>query len=102
MLCCYEMIESFADAATEDIFNGVRSAAARRRLPPALWPVAFRKLDQLDSAVALDDLRIPPGNHLESLKGDRRGQYSIRINGQYRICFKWTDAAAEVEIVDYH
>jgi len=96
------MIESFADAATEDIFNGVRSPVARRRLPTALWTIAFRKLDQLDSVVSLDDLRVPPGNHLESLKGDRRGQYSIRINGQYRICFRWDTAPCDVEIVDYH
>ena len=63
----------------------------------------MRKLDQLDSAEALDDLRIPPGNRLEALKGDRQGQYSIRINEQYRICFVWTESGpAEVEIVDYH
>ena len=97
------MIRSFRDAATEDIFNGVNSSAARKACPPKLWRVATRKLDQLDSAEALDDLRIPPGNRLESLKGNRQGQYSIRINERYRICFVWTPSGAEdVEIVDYH
>lgn len=72
-------------------------------LPRGLWKVAVRKLDQLDAAVALDDLRVPPGNRLEALKVDRLGQHSIRINNQYRICFKWSESgAAEVEIVDYH
>ena len=97
------MIESFADRATEDIFNGVRSAAARRLLPADLWRVACRRLDQIDSAATLDDLRVPPGNRLELLKGDRNGQYSIRINDQYRICFNWSESKAhDVEIVDYH
>jgi len=97
------VIESFGNQATEDIFNGINSVAARKRLPRDLWNVAFRKLDQIDSAVQLTDLRVPPGNRLESLKGDRSGQQSIRINDQYRICFKWTDLGAEqVEIVDYH
>lgn len=97
------MIESFADKATEDIFNGINSAEARRRLPRDLWRIAFRKLDQIDSAVQIEDLRIPPGNRLELLKGDRVGQHSIRINGQYRICFEWTEiGASRVEIVDYH
>jgi proteic killer suppression protein len=97
------VIESFADKATEDIFNGVNSIEARRRLPKNLWRIAFRKLDQIDSAVRLDDLRVPPGNRLEALKGDRLGQQSIRINDQFRICFEWTDAGAGmVEIADYH
>lgn len=97
------MIESFADKATEDIFDGVNSAEARRLLPRNLWNVAFRKLDQIDSATTLDDLRIPPGNRLEALKAERNGQFSIRINDQYRICFGWTsNGAANVEIVDYH
>jgi toxin HigB-1 len=97
------VIESFADKATEDIFNGINSIEARRRLPKALWRVAFRKLDQLDSATQLDDLRVPPGNRLEALKGSRREQHSIRINDQYRICFEWTGPGAHnVEIVDYH
>ena len=97
------MIRSFKNAATEDVFNGVNSRAARKTCPRQLWKVAVRKLDQLDSAETLDDLRIPPGNRLEALKGDRQGQHSIRINEQYRICFVWTESGpAEVEIVDYH
>ncbi len=97
------MIESFADKATEDIFNGVSSNEARRSLPRNLWNIAFRKLDQIDSAVRLEDLRIPPGNRLETLKGDRAGQFSIRINDQYRICFEWTSRGPiGVEVVDYH
>jgi toxin HigB-1 len=97
------VIRSFADRGTEDVFNGVDSRIARRTCPNSLWPVARRKLDQLDATVSLDALRVPPGNQLESLKGDRRGQYSIRINGQFRICFAWTpDGPEHVEIVDYH
>jgi len=72
-------------------------------LPRALWSTAFRKLDQIDSATDISDLRLPPGNRLEALKGDRKGQHSIRINDQYRICFRWTEGGADgVEIVDYH
>ncbi|MFN0277131.1 MAG: type II toxin-antitoxin system RelE/ParE family toxin [Pyrinomonadaceae bacterium] len=97
------MIESFADKGTEDIFDGINSAAARRLLPRELWNIAFRKLDQIDVAVVIDDLKIPPGNRLEALKADRAGQHSIRINEKYRICFIWTDSGAvNVEIVDYH
>lgn len=97
------MIRSFKDEATEDIFNGVNSKAARKAYPQPLWKIAVRKLDQIDSAEILDDLRIPPGNRLEALKGDREGQNSIRINERYRICFVWTEAGPEeVEIVDYH
>ena len=97
------MIRSFKNEGTEDIFNGVNSKAARRLLPPHLWKIAGRKLDLLDAAVTLEDLRIPPGNRLETLKGDREGQYSIRINERYRICFIWTDEGPkDVEIVDYH
>lgn len=97
------MIRSFKDAGTEDIFNGSRSRKARKTCPQTLWKVAIRKLDQLDSVDSLDDLKIPPGNRLEALAGDREGEYSIRINQQYRICFVWTDEGpAEVEIVDYH
>jgi proteic killer suppression protein len=97
------VIRTFADPGTEDVFDGQNSAAARRTCPRSLWNVAYRKLDQLDSATEILDLRIPPGNRLEALRGDRKGQYSIRINEQYRICFKWTDAGPEdVEIVDYH
>lgn len=97
------MIESFVGKATEDIFNGKNSTAARRLLPRTLWAVAFRKLDQLDSANVLDDVRVPPGNRLESLKGERTGQFSIRINDQYRLCFEWLGSnAVNVEIADYH
>ena len=72
-------------------------------MPQDLWKVAFRKLDQLDSVETLQDLRIPPGNQLEALKGNRKGQYSIRINKQYRICFAWTETGPrDVEITDYH
>ena len=97
------MIVSFKDDATEDIFNGRNSAAARRACTVNLWRIAARKLDLLDAAVTLQDLRSPPGNHLEALTGDRQGQHSIRINDQYRICFVWTELGPDrVEIVDYH
>jgi proteic killer suppression protein len=102
--CYYAIvIQSFADQGTEDVFNGRHSASARQACPAALWNVAFRKLDQLDSAVRLADLRAPPGNRLEALVGDRRGQHSIRINEWFRICFHWTGAGPEsVQIVNYH
>ena len=97
------MIRSFAGEGTEDVFNGVNTSRARRVCPRSLWNVAVRKLDQLDSADLLNDLRVPPGNRLEALSGNRRGQYSIRINAQYRICFQWTeDGPSVVEIIDYH
>ena len=97
------MIESFKDRATEDIFDGLDSKAARKLCPPNLWATARRKLDQLNAVNSLDELTIPPGNRLELLKGDRKEQHSIRINKQYRICFVWQqDKATEVEIVDYH
>lgn len=97
------MIRSFKDRGTEDVFNGRNTKLARRTCPQELWGVAVRKLEQLDSAVRLEDLRVPPGNRLEALSGDRAGQLSIRINQRYRICFVWTvDGPADVEIVDYH
>ena len=97
------MIQSFKTAGTEDIFNGRRTKAARSTCPQSLWKIAARKLDQLDSVTALQELHIPPGNRLEALKGDRQGQHSIRMNDQYRLCFRWTDTGpADVEIVDYH
>jgi proteic killer suppression protein len=97
------MIISFKDQATEDIFNGVSSKQARKACPQVLWSVAARKLDLLDSVIALDELKIPPGNRLETLTGSRNSEYSIRINQQYRICFKWEERGpAEVEITDYH
>jgi proteic killer suppression protein len=97
------MIHSFKDQATEDIFNGVNSPAARRTCPGQLWHIASRKLDQLDSVQSVEELRLPPGNRLERLRGDRHGQHSIRINDQYRICFVWeANGPDDVEIVDYH
>jgi len=97
------MIRSFKNAGTEDVFNGENTMQARRTCPQQLWRVAARKLDQLDSVSSLEELRIPPGNQLEVLKGERKGQYSIRINDQYRICFSWVEGEPdEVEIVDYH
>ena len=97
------MIHSFKDKGTEDIFNGSNTKDARKVCPQTLWKVTSRKLDQLDSVNTLDELRIPPGNNLESLSGNRKDQWSIRINDQYRICFKWKEETPhEVEITDYH
>jgi proteic killer suppression protein len=97
------MIKSFKGHATEDIFNGKNTKDARKICPRDVWKIAIRKLDQLDSVIKLDELKIPPGNMLEALKGDRNGEYSIRINNQYRICFKWSESGPDlVEITDYH
>jgi toxin HigB-1 len=97
------VIVSFRDDGTRDLWDGKNSRDARRSCPDNILSVARRKLDMINQAVRLDDLRAPPGNQLEKLKGDRGGQYSIRINQQFRICFYWTDAGAtEVEITDYH
>lgn len=97
------MIRSFAGAGTEDIFNGRNTKDARKTCPRDLWRVAARKLEQLDSVGLLEELRVPPGNRLEALSRDRKGQFSIRINEQYRVCFVWTeDGPDAVEIVDYH
>lgn len=97
------MIRSFADGATEDLFNGIDTARARRACPKGLWAVVRRKLTQLNRVRTLADLRIPPGNRLQRLAGARRGQHSIRINDQYRVCFRWEDGYAdEVEVTDYH
>jgi proteic killer suppression protein len=92
------MIESFACAETEKIFDRQVS----RRLPSDIQRTARRKLLQLHAATQLQDLRVPPGNRLEPLKGRRAGQHSIRINDQWRICFRWDSSAHEVEIADYH
>lgn len=93
------MIRSFADKEAEKIWEGTPS----RRLPGDIQGVARRKLRMLNNAVALDDLRIPPANRLEALKGDRKGQHSIRINDQWRVCFLWKGGDAfDVAIVDYH
>jgi proteic killer suppression protein len=95
------MILSFENQGTEDVFNGVDSRWARRACPSDLWTVARRKLDQLNTVTRLESLRLPPGNRLETLSGDRAGQYSVRINDQYRICFRWALTGPEaVEIVD--
>ena len=93
------MIRNFADRETGLIWGGRRS----RRLPADIQGTAFRKLRMLNQARKLSDLRIPPGNRLESLKGDRVGQYSIRINDRWRICFTWSEGGpVDVEIADYH
>ena len=97
------MIVSFKNQISEDIFDGKSTKSARSTLPEKLWKSARRKLDQLDSVTQLDELKVPPGNRLERLTGDRKGQYSIRINDQYRICFNWTDSGPDnVEVIDYH
>lgn len=97
------MIVTFHDQGAEDVFNGENTKAAKKVCPEVVWRVARRKLDQLDSVTRLDELRIPPGNRLEALSRDRKGQHSIRINDQYRICFEWTSSGpANVEIVDDH
>ncbi len=93
------MIRSFADKETERVWNEERS----RKLPHDIQDTALRKLQMLDAAHNIEDLRNPPGNRLEPLKGNRKGQWSIRINSQWRICFNWSDDHAEkVEICDYH
>ena len=97
------VIGSFGSRGTEDIFNGIDSRSARTTCSPSVWRVAVRKLDQLNRVNLLTDLRIPPGNRLERLTGDRAGQFSIRINDQFRILFAWENGdARDVEIVDYH
>lgn len=96
------MIVSFADLGTEDVYHGRNTRASRATLPRELHATAGKKLDQLDAAPSLRSLRLP-GLRLEKLRGDRAGQFSVRINVQYRICFQWTDRGpAEVEITDYH
>jgi proteic killer suppression protein len=93
------MIQSFRDQSTAQLFQRRLS----RRFPPNLRGIAWRKLAVLHAAERLDDLRVPPGNRLEKLSGDREGQYSIRINERWRICFRWHEGNAyDVEITDYH
>jgi toxin HigB-1 len=93
------MIRGFKDRATRTLFERRPS----RRLPTGIQRAALRKLVLLDAAESIDDLRVPPGNRLEALSGDRKGQHSIRVNEQWRICFRWTPAGPEdVEIADYH
>ena len=97
------MIVSFRDSETEDIYDDLRSKAGRRRLPIEVWSIAQRKLSQMNAVERLLNLAVPPGNRLEELRADRRGEHSIRINERYRICFVWTpEGPSEVEIVDYH
>ena len=93
------MIQSFKCKETEKIFNGLIS----RKFPVDIQTRSFKKLAAIHASLVLEDLRIPPSNHLEPLKGDRAGQYSIRINKKYRICFTWNEGFADdVEIIDYH
>lgn len=93
------MIKSFRDKQTEDAFNGI----IRKGFPADLIKVVRRKLGYLNAAVLLSDLQAPPGNRLKALKGDRAGQYSIRVNDQFRICFVWTsEGPIDVELTDYH
>ena len=96
------MIRALADNTTRDIWNGANSKAARR-IPRAIWPVVQRKLDQIDSVVSLDQLRIPPGNRLHALGGGFAGSHAIRVNDQYRIVFRFEgEHAFEVRCADYH
>lgn len=97
-----EMIESFGDRATEDLYNGINSARARH-FPKEILSAALRKMDMLNAAHDPDDLSAPPGNRLESLKGDLKGFYSIRVNERWRIIFKWLGGGAHnVSLTDYH
>lgn len=96
------MILDFGDAGTEELFHGENTKAARR-IPVLIWKTACRKLDMLNAAHELRDLMAPPGNRLEALRGDLAGKHSIRINGQFRVVFRWKDGNAhEVQIRDYH
>ncbi len=96
------MIVSFKNRGTEDIFDGDDSKAARKILPTSLHAREGRTLDQIEAALSLQSLSLP-GLRLEKLRGDRAGQHSIRVNDQYRVCFRWTEAGPDdVEIVDYH
>ena len=96
------MIASFADATTQDIFDGTNSKTARK-IPKVLWPVIARKLDMINTAHELKDLGSPPGNRLEALKGEWAGFHSIRVNDQYRIVFRWSACQAhDVQVTDYH
>ena len=93
------MIKSFADKETRKLFQGSKS----RAVPPDVREHAESKLAVLDAAKSLEDLKVPPGNKLEALRGNREGQHSIRINDQFRVCFRWASSGAEdVEICDYH
>ena len=96
------MIVSFGDPATEALYHGTADRRTRR-FPPDIVKASLRKLDMLAAAVLLDDMRAPPGNRLESLKGDLKGMHSIRVNNQWRIVFRWTlQGPADVRLTDYH
>jgi len=95
------VIHSFADARTADLWEGKTSARVRQ-VPPEVQNRAFKKLINIDAAEELEDLRQPPSNRLEKLKGDRVEQHSIRVNDQWRICFRWSGGAHDVELTDYH
>jgi proteic killer suppression protein len=96
------MIRTFADETTEDLWNGINSKAARR-IPKGLWSVVRRKLDQIDSVRTTERLRVPPGNRLHALTGDRAGRHAIRVNDQYRIVFRFEgEHAFDVRCTDYH
>ncbi len=98
------MIHSFRNKGTEDVYHGNNTRHARKTCPQQIWRVARRKLDRIHSVKRLEELAIPAGNELKALQKDRKGQHSIRINDQYRICFVWTDEGVvdHVEITDYH
>jgi toxin HigB-1 len=97
------VIISYKDKATKDIHYGKDTSKARKTCPKNIWSIAIRKLNMIRAATKIEDLKSPPSNHLEKLKDDRKGQYSIRINDQYRICFEWTGTDAQnVEVTDYH
>ena len=96
------MIVSFGDPATEALYHGATDRRTRR-FPRDIMKTSLRKLDMLAAAVTLEDLRVPPGNRLEALKGDLKGEHSIRVNDQWRIVFRWTpQGPAEVRLIDYH
>ena len=97
------MIKSFRSQGAEDIYHGRMTREARKSIPQPLWGIAWRKFDMLNAATSLTDLKVPPANRLESLKGALKGKYSIRINAQYRVVFDFRNSDAyEVAIVDYH
>jgi proteic killer suppression protein len=96
------VIRTLGDDSTRDIWNGIKSKAARR-IPKDLWPIVRRKLDQIDAVPKLDDLKVPPGNRLQALAGDLKGQHAVRVDDQYRIAFRFEGADAfAVRCTDYH
>lgn len=95
------MIETFGDKATDDLYHGIDSARVKR-FPNEILTTALRKLDMLNAANVLDDLKVPPGNRLEALREDKKGFHSIRVNNKWRIVFRWFDGAHDVSICDYH